>query len=93
MSHSVMTDSSYDMIAREEMILQRDLPVQKLLLTLTEASHVLAISRSKLYDLLNPGSLPSVYIGKSRRVRWSDVETFVSGGGDARPVSFAWSVK
>jgi excisionase family DNA binding protein len=93
MSHSVTTDSGYDMIAREELILQRDIPVQKLLLTLTEASHVLAISRSKLYDLLNSGNLPSVYIGKSRRVRWSDVEAFVSGGGDAKAVSFTWSVK
>lgn len=92
MSHSVTTDSSYDMIAREEVSLQRDLPVQKLLLNLTEVSHVLAISRSKLYDLLNSGSLPSVHIGKSRRVRWSDVEIFVSGG-DAKPVSFFRSVK
>jgi excisionase family DNA binding protein len=55
---------------------------EKLLLTLPEVGRVLAISRSKLYDLLNSGSLPSFYIGKSRRVRISDVRAFVNGGGD-----------
>jgi len=53
----------------------------KLLLTLPEASHVLAISRSKLYDLLNSGHLPSVHIGRSRRVRVEDLENFVKNGG------------
>jgi excisionase family DNA binding protein len=53
----------------------------KLLLTLTEASEVLAISRSKLYELLNSGLLPSVHIGRSRRIRMKDVEDFVNGGG------------
>lgn len=69
----------YEAIAREDMAHQRDLPVQKLLLTVPEAGRVLAISRSKVYDLLNSGSLPSVYIGRSRRVRASDVEAFVNG--------------
>jgi excisionase family DNA binding protein len=53
----------------------------KLLLTIKEASQVLAISRSKLYDLLNSGHLPSVHIGRSRRVRMTDLEDFVKGGG------------
>jgi excisionase family DNA binding protein len=53
----------------------------KLLLTLKEASEVLAISRSKLYDLLNSGYLPSVHIGRSRRLRMSDLEKFVMEGG------------
>jgi excisionase family DNA binding protein len=53
----------------------------KLLLTLKEASEVLAISRSKLYGLLNSGDLPSVYIGRSRRLRMTDLEDFV---GSAR---------
>jgi excisionase family DNA binding protein len=34
----------------------------KLLLTITEASQVLAISRSKFYGLLNSGHLPSVHM-------------------------------
>jgi excisionase family DNA binding protein len=73
--------ADYELGVREDMVLQRDLPVEKLLLTLPEVSRVLAISRSKLYDLLNSGNLPSVYIGKSRRVRISDVQAFVNGGG------------
>ena len=53
----------------------------KLLLTVTEASQVLAISRSKLYELLNSGHLPSVHIGRSRRIRMTDLEEFVNVGG------------
>jgi excisionase family DNA binding protein len=53
----------------------------KLLLTVTEASQVLAISRSKFYELLNSGCLPSVYIGRSRRIRMTDLEEFVKVGG------------
>jgi excisionase family DNA binding protein len=56
------------------------LPVLKFLLTVPEAGRVLAISRPKVYDLLNSGSLPSVYIGRSRRVRASDVETMLRTG-------------
>jgi excisionase family DNA binding protein len=59
----------------------RDVAPMKLLLTIKEASQVLAISRSKLYDLLNSGHLPSVHIGRSRRVRMTDLEDFVKGGG------------
>ena len=53
----------------------------KLLLTIAEASQVLAISRSKFYDLLNSGHLTSVHIGRSRRIRMTDLEEFVKVGG------------
>lgn len=53
----------------------------KLLLTISETSQVLAISRSKLYELLNSGHLPSVHIGRSRRIRLRDIEEFVNDGG------------
>lgn len=66
---------------RDDIIQSRGVPPVKLLLTLPEASHVLAISRSKLYDLLNSGHLPSVHIGRSRRVRVRDIEKFINGGG------------
>jgi excisionase family DNA binding protein len=33
----------------------------------------LAISRSKVYQLMETGKLAYVKIGKSRRLRWSDV--------------------
>jgi excisionase family DNA binding protein len=59
----------------------RKLAPTKLLLTITEACQVLAISRSKLYGLLNAGHLPSVHIGRSRRIRMTDLEEFVNVGG------------
>lgn len=83
-SHALRQELSnvdYDLVVRDDIVLQRDLPVEKLLLTLPEVGRVLAISRSKLYDLLNSGNLPSFYIGKSRRVRISDVQAFVNRGG------------
>jgi integrase len=52
----------------------------KLLLTIHEAARLLAISRSKVYDLLNSDDLTSIYIGRSRRIRMSDLETFLSVG-------------
>ena len=55
----------------------------KLLLTISEATHVLAISRSQLYELLNSGHLQSVHIGRSRRIRMTDLEEFVKVGGHA----------
>jgi len=61
----------------------RGLAPMKLLLTITEASQVLAISRSKFYGLLNSGHLPSVHIGRSRRIRMTDLEEFVKVGGHA----------
>jgi len=38
-----------------------------------EVARFLAISRSKVYQLMETGELPYVKLGKSRRVRWSDV--------------------
>ena len=69
------------MILNDDLDRKRDVPVQKLLLTVPEAGRALAISRSKMYDLLNSGDLPSVHIGRSRRVRVSDIEEFVKFGG------------
>ena len=61
----------------------RDVAPAKLLLTINEASQVLAISRSKLYDLLNSCHLSLVHIGRSRRIRMTDLEEFVKVGGHA----------
>ena len=69
------------MLINDDLVRQRLAPVQKLLLALPEAGRALAISRSKMYDLLNSGHLPSVHIGRSRRVRVIDVENFVKSGG------------
>lgn len=78
------TDHSHDaysMIINEDVARRQDAPVQKLLLTVPEAGRALAISRSKMYDLLNSGHIASVHIGRSRRVRVVDVENFVANGG------------
>jgi excisionase family DNA binding protein len=72
---------SVESIMIEDLAVQQGLPVRKLLLTVPEAGAALAISRSKVYELLESGSLASVYIGRSRRIRVSDVEDFVAGGG------------
>ncbi|MBT8165012.1 MAG: helix-turn-helix domain-containing protein [Acidimicrobiia bacterium] len=42
--------------------------MEKLLLTPGEAAKVLSISRSKLYELIGQGRLPTVRIDTSRRV-------------------------
>ena len=38
------------------------------LLTINEAAAFLAVSRSKLYMMMNDGALPSVRLGRSRRI-------------------------
>jgi excisionase family DNA binding protein len=81
MSSTDQSNEAYTMLINDDLVRQRDAPVQKLLLTLPEAGRALAISRSKMYDLLNSGHLPSVHIGRSRRVRVIDVENFVKSGG------------
>ncbi len=71
---------------RAASVLQDDLtdwrtaPNSKLLVTVPEAGRVLAISRSKVYELMDAGHLPSVCIGRSRRIRMSDLRTFVESG-------------
>jgi excisionase family DNA binding protein len=47
------------------------------LVTLPAAARMLGVSRSKLYELVAAGELPTVRIGRSRRVAVSDLEVFV----------------
>jgi excisionase family DNA binding protein len=51
--------------------------VPKLLCTVIDVSSALSLSRSKVYELINSGALPTVHIGRSVRVRMSDLEVFV----------------
>lgn len=73
---------SYEMMTVENPPTEPSARVPQLLLTLPEVGRVLAISRSKVYDLLNSNALPSVHIGRSRRVRFSDVEAFIQQGSE-----------
>jgi len=42
--------------------------MEKLLLRPTEAAEVISLGRSKIYDLIAKGIIPSIRIGKSVRV-------------------------
>ena len=52
-------------------------PVGELVVTIPAAAQLLGVSRSKLYELLGEGVLPTVRIGRSRRIADSDLEAFV----------------
>ena len=51
----------------------------QLLLTVPEAAAALAISRSKLYELLAAGAIRSVRIDGSRRIPVASLESYVDG--------------
>ena len=51
--------------------------VQERLFRVTEVARHLAVSRSKVYQMMEVGQLPYVKLGKSRRVRWSDVQKLI----------------
>ena len=51
--------------------------MERLLLKIPEVADRLTMSRSKVYELIQSGELPSVRIDRSRRVRVRDLETFV----------------
>jgi len=47
------------------------------LLTAADVSYRLHLSRSCTYSLMQSGMIPTVRIGKSRRVRVEDLEAFI----------------
>jgi excisionase family DNA binding protein len=51
--------------------------MEKLLLTPEEAAEALGVGRSRVYDLMRTRQLPSVRIGKSRRVTVAAVHAYV----------------
>ena len=53
------------------------MPDAPLLYTPTEAAKLLSIGRSSLYELMADGTIPSVKIGSSRRIRRTDLEAYV----------------
>lgn len=52
--------------------------MERLLVRPTEAAELLGVSRSKIYELLASGELPSVKIGKSIRVPVEELRQWVS---------------
>ena len=51
--------------------------VPKILCTVMDAGSALSLSRSKVYQLINSGELKTVHIGRSIRIRVSELETFI----------------
>ena len=66
--------------------------MEQALLRASEVAEVIALGRTKTYELIQRGEIPSVYIGKSRRVpvealrRWIAERALeaTTGGIDAR---------
>ena len=54
---------------------------EQVLLTVAHAAQTLALSRSKVYELVAGGQLGSVLIGRSRRIPVDAVRSFVEGLG------------
>jgi excisionase family DNA binding protein len=53
-------------------------PDSPLLYTIPEAAHVLRISRTKLYELLDAGEIESIHIGRSRKIPADSLRSYVS---------------
>ncbi len=51
---------------------------ENILLTVKDTCKLLSISRSSLYELIKEGALPIIKIGRSTRIRRSDIEKFVA---------------
>ena len=56
------------------------------LLTVVDAAEHLRISRSKVYELLADGQLPSVRIGRTRRIAMSALAEFVANHAETSTV-------
>jgi len=52
--------------------------VSKLLLTPEEAAHLIAVGRSKMYELIASGAVKSVKIGTLRRVPAKALDEYVA---------------
>ncbi len=52
-----------------------------------EAAKVLAIGRSKMFELMSSGDIETVQIGRSRRIPAQALEDYVDRLRNARPVA------
>lgn len=51
----------------------------RLAYSVTEASAAIGIGKTKLYELIAEGTLPSALIGRCRRIRAADLDALISG--------------
>lgn len=54
------------------------LPITTLLITAEDAAKALKLSRSTIYELIATGNLESIKVGRARRIRWTDLQTYVN---------------
>lgn len=52
-------------------------PEARLLYCAEEAAHLLSVSRTQVYELMAAGVLTSVKVGRLRRIRHSDLVTYI----------------
>ncbi len=52
--------------------------MERMLLTVAEAAEVLGVGKSTVYDLMRTRQLPSVKLGRLRRVPVADLDRFVT---------------
>ncbi len=52
--------------------------MQKRLLTVSEAAHIMGVSRSLLYQRVLSGEIPSVKIGRARRIPVEAIDEFIA---------------
>jgi excisionase family DNA binding protein len=50
-----------------------------LLLTVIEAGRLIGVGRTTVYELMRTGKLPSVRVGRLRKIRRRDVDAYVAG--------------
>lgn len=55
-----------------------ELVADRILLTVEEAARQLSIGRTKAYELISTGDLPSIRIGRAVRVSLSDLREWVN---------------
>ena len=82
-----MTDTATDTVTNISTVTDTT-PSGRLLYSPVEAARVLGIGRSTLYVLLADGTIPSVRIGTSRRIRAADLATWTARlqpAGPTRP--------
>jgi len=56
--------------------------MEKMLVTVEEASHILSMGRTRIYQLINSGDLKSVKCGKSRRIVADSIRSYVDAAAN-----------
>ena len=58
-------------------VLRAGPPVEAVVLTVEETAELLKVGRTTIYDLVRDGQLGSIMIGRLRRIRYTDVITYL----------------